>query len=185
MTTTLKKINDEVFIADDAIVRLDAEQMSFLKQQAQSSSRKRARICAHRSNDDALHEMLIAISADSYIRPHKHASKIESFHIIEGLVDVVVFDDAGAIVDVIELGDISSGKNFYYRLSDSLFHTLLIRSDFLTMHEVTNGPFVANETLFAPFAPPESCADEARVYIMDLDRAIAARRLYNKEEHTK
>ena len=185
MTPVLRKINNEVFVADESIVRLGAGQMSFLRQQALSSNRKRARICTHRSNDDALHEMLIAISATSYIQPHKHASKVESFHIIEGLVDVVVFDDAGGIVDVVELGDVSTGKNFYYRLSDSLFHTLLIHSDFLIVHEVTNGPFVANETVLAPFAPPESRYDEALAYIAGVGRAVTARRLHNQEKHPK
>src|SRR5882757_7789960 len=142
MTIALRKINDEVFVVDDAIVRLGAEQVLFLKQRAAASGRGRARICAHRYGGDALHEMLIAISVDSYIRPHKHPQKTESFHIIEGRVDVVVFDDTGAILEVIELSDFSSGKPFYYRLADSLFHALLIHGDFLVMHEVTNGPFV-------------------------------------------
>lgn len=185
MTAALRKINNEVFVADESIVRLGAEQITFLKQQALSSNRKRARICTHRSNEDALHEMLIAISADSYIHPHKHTSKVESFHIIEGLVDVVVFDDAGAIVDVVELGDVSTGKNFYYRLSDSLFHTLLIHSDFLVVHEVTNGPFVANETILASFAPPESSYEEALAYVADLGVTVTARRINNQEKHTK
>jgi cupin fold WbuC family metalloprotein len=185
MTLALRKINDEVFVADESIVRLGAEQMSFLKQQARSSYRKRARICTHRSNDDALHEMLIAISADSYIHPHKHTRKVESFHIVEGLVDVVVFDDFGVIVDVVELGDVSTGKDFYYRLSDSVFHTLLIHSDFLIVHEVTNGPFVPNETILAPFAPPESRYDEALAYIAEVGRSVTVRRLYNEEKHTK
>ena len=185
MTAALRKINNEVFVAEESIVRLGAEQISFLKQQALSSNRKRARICTHRSNDDALHEMLIAISADSYIQPHKHTRKVESFHIIEGLVDVVVFDDAGAIVDVVELGDVLNGKNFYYRLSESMFHTLLIHSDFLIVHEVTNGPFVANETILAPFAPPESRHDEALSYVADLGRIVATRRLYKQDKHAK
>jgi cupin fold WbuC family metalloprotein len=185
MKAALRKINNEVFVADESIVRLGAEQISFLKQQALTSNRKRARICTHRSNDDALHEMLIAISAESYIRPHKHTSKVESFHIIEGQVDVVVFNDTGAIVDVVELGDVSTGKSFYYRLSDSLFHTLLIHSDFLVVHEVTNGPFVANETILAPFAPLESHDDEALAYVADLGRFVRARRLSNKDKHTK
>ena len=176
MTSTIRKINNEVFVADESIVRLGPEQISFLKQQAVSSTRKRARICTHRSNDDALHEMLIAISANSYIHPHKHMSKVESFHIIEGLVDVVVFDDVGTIVDIVELGDISTGRDFYYRLSDCMFHTLLIHSDFLVVHEVTNGPFIANEAILAPFAPPESSYDEARSYVADLGRIVAIRR---------
>ena len=173
MTAALRKINNEVFVADESIVRLGAEQISFLKQQAMSSNRKRARICTHRSDDDALHEMLIAISGDSYIHPHKHTSKVESFHVIEGLVQVVVFDDIGRIVDVVELGDVSTGKNFYYRLSDSLFHTLLIHSEFLVVHEVTNGPFIANETIFAPFAPPEEDESAARDYIEYLSGEVA------------
>jgi cupin fold WbuC family metalloprotein len=185
MTAALRKINNEVFVADESIVRIGAEQIIFLKQQALSSNRKRARICTHRSNDDALHEMLIAISASSYIHPHKHNSKVESFHIIEGLVDVVVFDDAGAIVDVVEMGDVSTGKNFYYRLSDSLFHTLLIHSDFLVVHEVTNGPFVANETILASFAPPESSYEEALAYVANLGVTVTARCINNQEKHTK
>jgi cupin fold WbuC family metalloprotein len=185
MTAALRKINNEVFVADESIVRIGAEQIIFLKQQALSSNRKRARICTHRSNDDALHEMLIAISASSYIHPHKHTSKVESFHIIEGLVDVVVFDDDGAIIDVVEMGDVSTGKNFYYRLSDGLFHTLLIHSDFLVVHEVTNGPFVANETILASFAPPESSYEEALAYIANLGVTVTARCINKLEKQTK
>ena len=147
--------------------------------------RKRARICTHRSNDDALHEMLIAISADSYIHPHKHINKIESFHIVEGLVDMVVFDDFGGVVDVVELGDVSTGKNFYYRLSDSMFNSLLIHSDFLVVHEVTNGPFVENETTLAPFAPSESNCDDVHAYSEDVGRAMIAYQLINQDKCTK
>jgi cupin fold WbuC family metalloprotein len=172
MTAALRKINDEVFVADDAIVRLGADQVEFLKQQASKSPRRRSRICAHRHSDDALHEMLIALCADSYVHPHKHVNKSESFHIIEGRLDVVVFDDSGAVMEVIELGDASSGRPFFYRLADSLFHTLLIRSDFLIMHEVTNGPFTAGDALVAPFAPPEERRDEALQYMAGLERIV-------------
>jgi cupin fold WbuC family metalloprotein len=161
----LRKINEEVFVAVDPIVRLGTEELAFLKRQAAQSPRKRARICAHKTNDDALHEMLIAISATSYIHPHRHVGKSESFHIVEGEVDVVVFDDDGSIVDVIELGPAGSRRKFFYRLSESAFHTLLIRSDFLIVHEVTNGPFARDKTVLAPFAPQEDQVEAAREYI--------------------
>ncbi len=169
----LCKINEEVFIAVDPIVRFGDEEIAFLKQRAQANARKRARICAHKTNDDALHEMVIAISAASYIHPHKHVDKSESFHIVEGEVDVAVFDDAGAIVDVIELGGIGSGRKFYYRLSESAFHTLLIRTEFLIVHEVTNGPFDRDRTVLAPFAPSEDQADQARDYMKGVADAVA------------
>jgi cupin fold WbuC family metalloprotein len=169
----LRKVNQEVFIAEDPIVRLGDQEIAFLKRQAQESPRKRARVCAHKTNDDALHEMVIAISAASYIHPHRHLDKSESFHIVEGEVDVAVFDQAGVIVDVIELGPPGSGRYFYYRLSESAFHTLLIRTDFLVVHEVTNGPFAPDRTVLAPFAPPEDQADEAHDYMRRVSAEVA------------
>ena len=170
----LRKVNDEVFIALDLIVKIGQDELVFLKQQATTNQRKRARICTHKTKDDALHEMLIAISANSYIHPHKHLGKSESFHIVDGIVDVVVFDDFGEIVEIIELGDARSGRNFYYRLSESAFHTLLIRTDFLVVHEVTNGPFLRENTVLADFAPLEKQVAEARAYISKVAERAAA-----------
>jgi len=175
MKSVIKKIGDGVFAAEGSVVRLGTRQISFLKHQAALSARKRARICTHRSNEDAVHEMLIAISAESYIHPHRHPGKAESFHIVEGSVDVVVFDEAGNIIDVVELGDLSTGRNFYYRISENLFHTILIHTDFLVVHEVTAGPFRANETIQASFAPPESAVDDACAYIEGVKQLVAAR----------
>lgn len=150
----VEKVGDGVFVSRQPIVCIGDEELDFIKREASRSGKRRARICAHRSNADALHEMVIAIVADSYIQPHRHIGKSESFHIIEGIVDVVIFDDDGAISEVIELGAPGSGRLFFYRLSESRFHTLLIRSPLLVMHEVTNGPFNPEQTIVAPFAPP-------------------------------
>ena len=169
----LHKANDEVYIALDSIVRMGIDDVAFLKDTAKRSPRRRARICAHKSNDDKLHEMLIAIAADSYIRPHRHNGKSESFHIVEGSVDVAVFDDGGTLIDVIELGPPGSGRAFFYRLSESTFHTLLIRSDFLVMHEVTNGPFDPKQSAPAPFAPPEDQAAAAGQYMRRVRDQVA------------
>jgi cupin fold WbuC family metalloprotein len=169
----LERINDEVFVAPERIVRFGDDEVAFVKRQALGNPRSRARICAHASNDNTLHEMLIAISAQSYIHPHRHVGKSESFHIVEGSVDVVIFDELGEIVDVVDLGGPGSGRNFFYRLSESAFHTLLIRSDILVLHEVTNGPFVKGSSITANFAPAEADAAKARDYIVQLSQRIA------------
>ena len=78
---------------------------------------------------------------------------------------------AGA--DVIELGDRNSGRNFFYRLSESRFHLPLSRTDMMVIHEVTNGPFDRERTIFAPFAPAEDQADQARKYMREVTAAVA------------
>lgn len=173
----LHKVNDEVFVSQDPIVRIGPRELAFLKAQALTNARHRVRICAHKTNDDPLHEMVIAISALSYIHPHKHSGKSESFHIIEGAVDVVVFDDDGTLTDLIELGDSTTGRAFFYRLAQSKFHALLLKTAFLVVHEVTNGPFVRENTLLAPWAPTEDHLDEARDYMARVAQLAAEYKL--------
>ena len=164
MLLPLKKINNEVFIATDEIVRFDKEAIVFLKEKAQESTKGRSRICAHKHPEDNLHEMLIAISSESYIRPHRHAKKVESFHLIEGEADIVIFSDDGDIKDVIRLGE--SG-NFYYRLDIPSYHTILIHSPLLVIHEITNGPFDSSASDFAVFSPEEG-SEGVKAYIDEL-----------------
>ena len=169
----LERINDEIFVAKDPIVSLGEEEASFLKSQAMRSPRCRARICAHKSNGDSLHEMLIAISSQSYIHPHKHIDKSESFHIVEGTADVIIFDDKGDITNIIKMGAPGSGRCYFYRLSEARFHTMIIHSNILVMHEVTNGPFDKEQTILAPFAPPEQDESAAQDYIKYLSSEVA------------
>ena len=146
----------EVLYPLETIVTVDAKMIDELKREAAKNPRRRIRLCAHRGVDDRVHEMIIVHTKDTYVRPHRHTGKSESFHVIDGLVDVVVFGDGGEIADVIPMGSFSSGRTFFYRIADPLYHTLLIRSDVLVFHEATTGPFRREETGFAPWAPDES-----------------------------
>jgi cupin fold WbuC family metalloprotein len=152
----VRTINDEVLYTTGPVVVADLDDMTSLKERSSSNRRKRIRICAHRNVTDPLHEMLIVHEKNTYIRPHKHLNKTESVHLIEGLADFVVFDDEGNIKDVLQLGEYGSTRGFFCRMSEPLYHTLLIHSEFLIFHETTNGPFNRSDTLFAPWSPDET-----------------------------
>ena len=169
----LQEISSEVFVAKDPIVVIGHEETSFLKRKALQNARRRARICAHKTSDEPLHEMLIAITRDSYIHPHKHVNKSESFQVIEGILDVVIFDDYGGVEKVIALGEPGSGRSCYYRLSESRFHTLIIHSEVIVIHEVTNGPFDKKQTIEAEFAPLETNRYAVNKYLESLFREVA------------
>lgn len=152
MDLPLNKINDEVFIASDEIVHFDSRAVDFIRECALQNIRGRARICTHKEPTDSIHEMLIGIRSDSYIRPHRHENKVESFHLVDGAADIVILNEDGDILDVIEFGP---DQDFYYRLDISRYHTLVIHSPVLVIHEITNGPFDPTQTDFASFSPPE------------------------------
>lgn len=88
----MRKESEEVFYTEDKIIQVNTSDICWLKNQAEGNLRKRSRLCTHLKKEALLHEMLIVHTRNTYIRPHKHLSKAESFHVIEGLVDVIIFN---------------------------------------------------------------------------------------------
>ena len=167
-----KRMNEDVLVADERMVTVSREDVERLKAGARQNARQRIRFCAHQDVNDAVHEMLIVHLQGAYVRPHKHLRKTESFHVIEGLGDVVIFDEAGHITDVIRVGEYASGERFYYRMAEARYHTILIRSEVLVFHETANGPFRRSDAAFAPWAPEEMDA-AAGEFMQRLEQSIA------------
>ena len=153
------------------MTRHDVEQLQTL---AAGTARHRVRLCAHQDTADALHEMLIVLDSATYVRPHRHPGKSESFHMIAGALRVVIFREDGEVADVIRMGDYASGRPFYYRLAEPAYHTVLPERERVVFHETTNGPFRREDTEFAPWAPAEENAEAARLYLHRLARDTTA-----------
>ncbi len=168
--------NPEVLYSDESITTTDRSNIERLKQLSSRNPRKRIRLCTHGNPGDLLHEMLIVHQRGAYVRPHKHSGKTESTHIIEGKADVVLFDAGGRIEDVIRMGDYASGMTFYYRMAVPVFHTLIIRSEFLVFHETTNGPFERRDTVLAPWSPEDGEVDAISRFMAELDDSVGRMR---------
>ena len=167
----VKKINKEVLYAVDRFIKVGYKDIKLLKVKSLDNDRKRIRLCTHKDVEDNLHEMFIVHAQGTYVRPHKHLNKAESLHIIEGLIDLIIFDDEGNILEVVRMGDYSSGGEFYHRISDSCYHTMLIRSEFLVFHEVTNGPFKRSDTVFPRWAPDETDSTAIKEFMERLSQS--------------
>lgn len=168
-TNGLLQKSREVLVCTDEIIGLELAALNAVNSLANTSPKRRARICAHKSSSASIQEMIIVIREGSYIAPHRHKNKCESFHLIEGNADIVVFEDNGNIRKVIRF---CRERVFYYRLEAELFHTIIVRSERITFHEVTNGPFVASGTEYSPFAPREG-GDGIAEYQKRLDQQIS------------
>ena len=88
-------INEVIKKGSEDIVTLGTADIEELLRIARKSKLNRARYVMHRTNQDAVQEMIIALTHQVYIKPHKHLNKMESFFIIEGNLSIVFFDDAG------------------------------------------------------------------------------------------
>lgn len=114
---------------------------------------KRARLNLHSNNDSIVHEMILAMHRDTIIPAHRHVGKCESFHLIEGSLLVVLFNDDGGPLRWIRLAGCEPRDNPYFRIGSETFHTVLPLSESVIFHETTNGPFDASQTEVAAFFP--------------------------------
>ena len=170
MIKTIKE-SDEVLYPKEDIVMLGYRDLNTLKQLAKLNPRRRIRLCTHENSKDEIHEMIIFHPKNTYVPPHKHLNKDESFHLICGEIDCVIFNNKGDLKRTFPMGDYSSGKTFYYRIPANTFHTQIFKKDTF-FHEVTNGPFNRNDSITASWAPEEIESTLAKSYIADIKDKI-------------
>lgn len=164
----LKQISPEVAYSEESVPLVSREDLIGLVEKAKNSPKNRSRICVHKDENDKHQEMFIALAKGVYIRPHKHANKAESFAVLEGELDVVFFDESGKITNTVKMGDYASGEVFYYRVAEPVYHSLIVRSDYVIYKESTVGPFDRAQTTYAPWAPEESDLLGAALYMKRL-----------------
>jgi cupin fold WbuC family metalloprotein len=176
MTLKTSRINKEVLFAKKGVVKISCKEISSLKQKAMRNSRKRIRLCVHNHAADSVHEMIIVHKKGCYVRPHKHTDKFESFHVIEGQADLFLFSDDGGVKEFVRLGDCASGRRFYCRIPEGVFHSIVICSDWLVFKETASGPFMASGMVYAKWSPEGGDSRSCARFI---------KRLYGKGRHAK
>lgn len=143
----LSAINSNTYQAIGPIYLLSECDIAIVKKAAFNSQLQRARINIHTSDDDVIHEMIIAFTHQSRVSPHRHPGKIESFNLLEGAVEIRFYDDNGSITKSIFMKEQTGPR--YYRLQTSLWHSVHPLSSIVLLHEITSGPFrpgISSET---------------------------------------
>jgi cupin fold WbuC family metalloprotein len=127
---------------------------------AAASPRRRMNHNFHRSATENPHRFLNVLLRGTYIRPHRHAAppKAETFLVLEGVADAILFDDSGAITARYSLGaESSQGRVWGIDVAAGVWHTVVARTERAVCFEVKPGPWEpANDKEFAPWAPTEN-----------------------------
>lgn len=126
-----------------------------LKRVALESPLRRSRLCLHHSDSDALHEMIIVLQRECLFPPHHHPLKTKSYHMIEGRLAMMVFDERGRVTRAFVMTPPGQGGIVCYRMCAPTHLTFLPLDPLIVFHEVTNGPFVRGEGIIPDWAPSE------------------------------
>ena len=161
----LRETGPGIFYGDSDIATADRDLIRYLKDRAFTTALGRARFCAHPAPDAAQHDMLIVTHQSSYIAPHRHRIKSETFLLLEGQVDAIIFDDSGQRCEILPMGAPDSGRCFFYRMPSGRFHSQKILSESIVFLESTLGPFDVASSEYAPWAPAPNQWEAGRAFI--------------------
>jgi len=136
------------------MIKLDSKLLDELIAKAKQSPRLRMNHNFHPQLDDPVQRLLNALEPWTYIRPHRHVTKEESFVLLRGTVLAVVFNDDGSIRDHFILN--SAAGNLGVEFEENAFHMLTSLETGSVVYEIKEGPFVPHsEASSAPWAPAE------------------------------
>ena len=145
-------------------VKVDGALLDELKQISAKESNANVRLCLHDSPEADFHDMIILERPGRYYRPHKHLSKGETWHVLDGRMGVFVFDDDG---NTIEANTISAGE--IYRLSLDTFHAVMPLGEYVIYHESKPGPFTGlTDSVYPDWAPDGGNPDEINAFVEQL-----------------
>jgi cupin fold WbuC family metalloprotein len=164
----LSEVADGIYYSRYPLPLVDAEMIAFLKEAAARSPLRRARFCAHLSPDAEQHDMLIVSHRDTYVTPHRHLNKSETFVLLEGSAVIILFDERGAVEKIVKMGTPASGRPFFYRMPPRQFHSLSIESELLVFLENTKGPFNLGDREHARWAPDYKDIENGKAFIASI-----------------
>ncbi|MBI4061652.1 MAG: cupin fold metalloprotein, WbuC family [Elusimicrobia bacterium] len=128
---------------------VDARLLAALKAEATVVSGGAVRVCFHDGPEEPVHDMVIALRRGPAVAPHKHVTREETYHMIEGLLRLQFFDERGHKTDSCLLGGPGAGKPLLYRVPKNTWHSTDPESEFAVFHERRPGPFDAADTVIS------------------------------------
>src|SRR5262249_27638021 len=138
-------ISDQGRLSMAEVKLITAALFDSVAQAAAESSRRRMNHNFHSGSADNPHRFLNVLLQGTYVRPHRHANppKSETSLVLEGVADVILFDDAGAVTARHRLGENSAegGRVWGIDIPAGRWHTILPRAARAVCFEVKPGPW--------------------------------------------
>ena len=128
---------------------------------AKNVVRLRAHLNVHDSLDASVQRLFIATEPDTYMRPHRHPQKHkwEFFILIEGEIDLLIFDDNGHLIQRTKMSETGTRA---VEIPPNTWHAYVCQKTSTLALEVKEGAYIPTpEEDFAPWSPAEGAAEVA------------------------
>ena len=137
-------------------MNLDDELFKRLLQEAECDPRKRSHQNIHKSFDDPVQRLCIALVKGTYIRPHYHSqdNKWEMMLALRGTVGVLLFDPVGKVIQRQELSPNETLMGI--DIVPGTWHAVFPLTEKAILLEIKEGPYCPlTPESFAQWSPTE------------------------------
>ena len=131
------------------------ELLDTVTSRAKENSRLRMNYNFHASMDAPIHRLLNALELGTYLPPHRHTGKEETYLVLRGSLLAFFYDDAGNVTDKVCLNP-SEGK-YGLEIPSNTWHSIIALESGTVIFEIKKGPYqpLPSEDL-ASWAPQTS-----------------------------
>ena len=134
--------------------RITSSLLTELDRKAAASPRLRTNHNLHEAPEASVQRLAVKLRHGTYIRPHRHKSRWELGIVLQGEMDLVLFNDEGLLTERVRMAP--NGSTLLMELPAGQWHSYVCVSDTATFFEVKEGPYdPATSSEFAPWAPAE------------------------------
>lgn len=142
---------------------IHSKELHELTQKAAQSERRRTHLNVHETLDASVQRLFIATEPDTYMRPHRHpeAHKWEFLIVLNGEIDLLLFDDAGVLQ---QRESLSPTAVRAVEVPPNSWHAYVCQQPGTVVLEIKEGAYIPTAAGdFAPWSPAEG-ADGAAAY---------------------
>nr|WP_302830116.1 WbuC family cupin fold metalloprotein [uncultured Bacteroides sp.] len=115
------------------------ELLNKVTSQAKVNPRLRMNYNFHASMDEPVHRMLNALEPDTYLPPHRHVDKEETYLLLRGSMWVLFYDDYGNVTDKVLLNPLE-GK-YGLEIPSGTWHSIIVLESGTVIFEIKKGPY--------------------------------------------
>lgn len=140
------------------------ELLDMVTSQAKENSRLRMNYNFHDSMDAPVHRLLNALEPGTYLPPHRHADKEETYLVLRGSLLAFYYDDAGNVIEKVCLNPLE-GK-YGLDIPPCTWHSIVVLEPGTVIFEIKKGPYqpLPQEDL-AAWAPLASDEEGVKVFL--------------------
>ena len=140
------------------------ELLDSVTSQAKENPRLRMNYNFHATMDAPIHRLLNALEPGTYLPPHRHTDKIESYVVLRGSLLAFFYDEAGNVTEKVKLCP-AEGK-FGLEIPAGTWHSVIPLESGTVIYEVKNGPYAPlSPEDVASWAPASSDVEGAKAFM--------------------